>query len=390
MCSKTISTVEISTNDDFYKLAQGITNSDALTVYNLTKDLDFTGYEWKEVEGPSAFVGTFNGNNFTISNVTVASAIQKQSNIFYKIENATIMNVNFENIKITNQHTSGKLIGIIGAMNGGYISNVNMNNITVVGEGNGKSNSSTCVGALVGQMIGGINYVDHVTLTNDDKQMLHAGNKYVGGIVGNIQMDSGMSLVEAYISYCVVLADLGHPDGTDAGGCHGGIVGRMKNDKETYYLDVNNCFYQGTITTKGNYNAGIVGSIESGNGLYSISNNYSDVVFIYTKEGRLVLDAKELAKQLDEDPELVYQAYAHKNCNPICGRATTLYDEVLGRYNAGSWKEYYSGVIMSTSVYFSRGSNFKVSKLFLESTCEWDFENDWAWNEETNLPHFKK
>ena len=387
--SKEISSVAINTQEEFYNLAQGVTDSDALTIYNLKKDLDFTNYEWKDCSKPSGFTGTFNGNGHTISNVTVKSAIQKQSNMFYKLENATVMNVNFKNIYITNQNSSGKLIGIIGAMNGGYLSYINMENITVIGEGNGKSNSSTCVGALVGQMIGGINYVDHVTLVNDENQILHAGNKYVGGIVGNIQMDSSITELEVYISYCMVFADLGDKDGTDSGGCHGGIVGRIKNDKTTYYLDINNCFYRGTITTKGNYNAGIIGSVESGNGMYSLCNNFSDVVFIFTKEGRLVLDAQELAKAIEEDEELEYQSYAHKNLNPICGRATTLYDEVLGKNNAGSWSEYYSGVISSESFYLQRGSYFKVSKIFLESVCDWDFENDWSWNDETGLPCFK-
>ena len=387
--SKEVSSVAISTKDEFYDLAQGVTTSNALTIYNLKNDLDFTGYEWKENESPKAFSGTFNGNGYTISNVVVSSAEQKQSNMFYKLENATIMNVNFANIKITNQNETGKLIGIIGAMNGGNLSHINMTNITVIGEGTPKANSSTCVGALVGQMIGGVNYVDHVTLTNDENQVLHAGNKYVGGIVGNIQMDSGVDELEAYISYCIVLADLGDKDGTDSGGCHGGIVGRSKNDKATYYLDINNCFYQGTITTKGNYNAGIIGSIESGNGLYSLCSNYADVIFIFTKEGRLVLDARDVAKIIEEDETAEYQAYAHKNLNPICGRATTLTDEVLGRDNAGSWAEYYSKVILSQSTYLNRGSDFVLSQNYLESVCEWDFENDWVFNTETKLPSFK-
>ena len=387
--SKEVSSVAISTKDEFYDLAQGQIASNPLTIYNLKNDLDFTGYEWKESESPKGFSGTFNGNGHTISNVVVASDIQKQSNMFYKLENGTVMNVNFKNIKITNQNETGKLIGIIGAMNGGYLSNIKMTNITVIGEG-ATNNSSTCVGALVGQMIGGVNYVDHVTLTNDENQVLHAGNKYVGGIVGNVQMDSGMDELKVYISYCVVLADLGDKDGTDSGGCHGGIVGRTKNDKDSYYLDINNCFYRGTITTKGNYNAGIIGSVESGNGLYSLNNNYSDVIFVFTKEGRLVLDAREVAKLIEEDETAEYQAYAHKNLNPICGRATTLSDDVLGKNNAGSWTEYYSKVILSQSTYLSMGSEFKLTQGYLESTCDWDFENDWTWNSETGIPEFKK
>ena len=388
--SKEISSVAVKTHQELYDLAQGVVASNNLTVYNLKNDLDFSSYTWKDAENPKGFSGTFNGNGHTISNVTIASANQKQSNMFYKLENGTIMDVNFKNFKITNQNATGKLIGIVGAMNGGYLSHINMTNITVIGEGDAEANSSTCVGALVGQMIGGINYVDHVTLTNDANQTLHAGNKYVGGIVGNIQMDSGIDTLEAYISYCVVLADLGHKDGIDSGGCHGGIVGRSKNDKAAYYLDINNCFYQGTITTKGNYNAGIIGSIEAGNGLYSLCNNYADVVFIYTKEGRLVLDAKEVAKKIDEDESYEYQAYAHKNLNPICGRATSLHNDILGSDNAGSWAEYYSSVILSQSTYLNRGSSFELSQNFLESICEWDFENDWVWNDTTKVPEFKK
>ena len=386
---KEISSVAITTKDEFYNLAQGITPSDSLTIFNLKNDLDFTGYEWKENASPKGFSGTFNGNGYTISNVVVSSDIQKQSNMFYKLENGTIMNVNFSDIKITNQNETGKLIGIIGAMNGGYLSYINMTNITVIGEGGVKGNSSTCVGALVGQMIGGVNYVDHISLYNDENQVLHAGNKYVGGIVGNIQMDSNITELEAYISYCVVVADLGDKDGTDSGGCHGGIVGRTKNDKKEYILDINNCFYKGTITTKGNYNAGIIGSVEAGNGAYTLNNNYSDVIFIFTKEGRLVLDAREVAKLIEEDEAAEYQVYAHKNLNPICGRATTLTDDVLGKNNAGSWTEYYSKVILSQSTYLTRGSNFQLSQIYLESVCEWDFENDWVWNESTKIPSFR-
>ena len=92
---------------------------------------------------------------------------------------------------------------------------------------------------------------------------------------------------------------------------------------------------------------------------------------------------------LAEDETLEYQAYAHKNLNPICGRATTIYEEVLGHSNAGSWEEYYSGVIMSQSMYFQRGANFKVTQLYLETVCDWDFENDWSWDAEAGLPCFK-
>ncbi len=368
---QTIDTAEINTKDEFYNLAQGIGSYGRYTIYNLTTDLDFTDYNWVESETPNAFNGVFNGNNHKISNLNVVAETQKQANIFYKLENGTIMNVDFEEISIVNNKLDAKLIGIVGAMNGGYISNITMNNITVMGKGA----SSTCAGALVGQMIGGINTIDHITLDNDSEHVIRVGSKYAGGIVGNIQMDSSSVEVEAYISYCIVRADLG--DGKDSGGCYGGIVGRVKNESKKYVLDINNCYYSGTITVKGNYNAGILGSVEAGNGAYTVNQCFADVIFIYMHSGKEVFDAKKIAEALEEDPAMDYSEIAHKNCNPICGRGTTLDSLLKGDNNAGSWAENYNKVIKSLSIYFSFGPDFKISKSFCRTYLYWDMENDW-------------
>lgn len=377
--SKEIKTETISTKEEFYNLAQGQGTYDQYTIYNLQNDLDFKDFDWQIPESPNAFKGTFNGNGHTISNINIETDISKQACVFYKIEDGTIMNTTFKNISVVNTGSSAKLTGIIGAMNGGYISHVKMENITAKGAGTG----NTCVGALVGQMIGGVNYIDHVSLVNDSEHIITTTGKYAGGIVGNIQMDSGMALLEVYISYCAVVADLG--DGKDTGGCVGGIVGRTKNDSDTYVLDINNCYYKGTITTTGNYNAGILGSVEYGNGAYAVNQNFADVIFIYCHSGREVLDAKELAKKLEEDPAMEYQAYAHKNCNPICGRATTLGENVLGKKNAGTWEEYYNKVIFSTSIYIMYGPNFVLDEVFLNVYLEWDMENEWKIDDKGNV-----
>lgn len=362
--SKSVTVEEITTHQEFYNLAQGITTTNALTIYNLANDLDFSDYEWIDAPTPKAFLGTFNGNGYTISNVTVNTDVQKNANLFYKLEGGTIMNTNFENISITNTNSSAKLVGIIGGMNGGYVSNINIKNVTA----NATQSSSGSVGGLIGQIVAGVNYIDHITLENNDTQIIRCGNKYAAGIIGNIQLDSGYSIAKTYVSYCVVKANIG--DGSDSGGCVGGIVGRTKNDNAGYYLDVNNCYYVGTIKAKGNYNGGIVGDISSGVGKYNISNNFADVVFIYSAE-KLVLDAKLV------DTNTEYQEYAHKNCNPIAGRANSLTGEFAGVKNLGSWAEYYSKIISSISLYFIYGSNKTATVTMLKTFCDWDFENDW-------------
>lgn len=363
--SKEITTVNISTHEEFSNLAQGQIETDPYTIYNLQNDLDFSDHPWIVTDSPAAFSGTFNGNGYTISNITISTAIQKRANIFYKLENGTIMNVNFTNISLTNTNSSAKYIGIVGSMNGGYISEVEMNNISVIGE----AASSTAAGALIGQIIGGANYITYIKLTNDENQLLRVGNKYIGGIVGNIQTESGIDNCQTYISYCIVKANIG--DGKDSGGCVAGIVGRIKNDKKYYVLNVNNCYYQGTITSGGNYNAGIVGSIESGTGSYRLDSNFGDVVFVYCKGETVVLDAKEV------NTEVEYQDYAHKNCNPICGRATTLTTEVLGGKNAGTWNEYFQDTINSVSYVFLYGPDYVPTASFFETFCGWDVDNIW-------------
>ena len=371
--SKSITTKNISTHQEFYDLARGVTTSSDTVIYHLTQDLDFSNYVWADTAEPKEFVGTFNGNGHTISNLTINSNIQKQVSIFYKLVGGTIINTNFTNISITNTHKEAQHVGIIGVMNGGYISNLNLTNITI----NATEDGSYSVGALVGQIINGSCYIDHITLENDENQIIRCGKKYMGGIVGNIQLESSMLAAKIYISYCVVKADIG--DGLDSGGCHGGIVGRIKNDNATgeYYLDINNCYYKGTINTYGNYNAGILGSVESGNWPYAINNNFADVVFIYKG---ITLDARSF-NALEEEVE---QEYAHKNSNPIIGRATTLSDKRLGDKNAGSWKEYYKTVINSSSIYFSNGPDYVPDASYFESICGWDL-NEWNIDDNGNV-----
>ena len=364
--SKSITTQSISTHQEFYDLARGITTSSETVIYHLTKDLDFTDYVWADTAEPKEFVGTFNGNGHTISNLTINSNIQKQVSVFYKLVGGTIINTNFTNISITNTHKEAQHVGIVGVMNGGYISNIDLTNVSI----NATEEGSYSVGALVGQIINGDCYIDHVQLINDENQIIRCGKKYMGGIVGNIQLESSMVAAKVYISYCLVKADIG--DGLDSGGCHGGIVGRIKNDNATgeYYLDINNCYYKGTIITNGNYNAGILGSVESGNWPYAVNNNFSDVVFIYKG---IRLDATAF-NALEEEIE---QEYAHKNSNPIIGRGTSLFDRRLGDRNAGSWKEYYKDVINSTSIYFMNGPDFVPDGTYFESACGWDLSK---WN----------
>ncbi len=380
--------VSIDTKEEFKSLAstgkKGEETASTTTIYTLNADLDFKDFEWKiptKAEAKS-FSGLFNGNGHTIQNITIEGASSdKTVNVFYKVANGTIMNVKFDSISIYNTDSSaGKQVGIIGDLQGGYLHQIQMTNISAKGrEG---------VAALVGQVTGGENYISECSLVNpipakaeENKYVISAVNKYAGGIVGNGQKNNDQSIFRLTITDCYVNAIIG--DGKDAGGNTGGIVGRVKNESSIYYTHIERCVYEGTIIAKGNYNSGIIGDFDNGQGHVVIKNNFSNVDFLFAGT---YLNAKEALEAG------ATQVYAHKNTNPICGRAVST---PMGIYeterNYGTWGEYYSQAIHSTSIWFELAQlnettykyEWELGKTFLESTLQLDLEKVWQFDETT-------
>ena len=400
--SSAINVVNVNTREEFYSLARnGVVASEsniATTIYSLTQDLDFTGFEWsvnKSVAKP--FNGLFKGNNFKISNVTIVAPTgtdAKSVNMFYKLQNGTIMDIKFENISITGLKDTSKQIGIIGEMQGGYLKNIVATKIAAYGK--------ESVGGIVGQITGGINTVTQCAFINplpeyasqanlstkeatDDiitpinaanPYKISCANKYVGGIIGNAQKNSDQEYLTLNISECYATGLIG--DGADAAGNMGLIIGRIKNDADQYNVNITKCVAYGIVMSKGQYTAGIVGDFDNGQGHIKITNCFADVSFIY--EGIYLNAAVNYTKDLD------CQKYAHKNSNPIVGRAVNPVDE--GEYitssNMGSWTEYYSSNIGSVSMVFDLSNTedglelYVLTKGFAQNLLELDFENNWS------------
>lgn len=380
--------ITIDTKEEFKNLAstgkKGTETATSTTIYSLSNDLDFTDFEWEipTKAQAKAFTGLFNGNGHTISNIKVIGAsADKTVNIFFKLSNATLMNIHFDHITIENKdYTSGKQVGIIGEFQGGYLHNIHMTNVSVKGnEG---------VGALVGQVTGGVNYISQCSLVNpvteqavDNPYVIASAKKYAGGIVGNGQKNSDQSVFKLIVTDCMVNAIIG--DGNDSGGNTGGIIGRVKNDSNVYYTQVENCYFKGIVVGKGNYNAGIVGDFDGGLGHVVINCNYSDVSFVFAG---VYLNAKELHEQGTT------QLYAHKNTNPIVGRAVWAEGGIYEtRSNVGTFVEYYSNYIQSFSIEFELAQlneetykyEWTLTELFLSRDLGFDLENIWVFDEAT-------
>lgn len=196
--------------------------------YTLTANINAAGKTWT----PKTFSGTFNGGNYTISNLTINSG-----SFFSVLTNATVKNVKFTNLTITGSSYQG-LGGIASAATDSRIENTAVElNMNV---------SAWYVGGLVGMMSGGSIYRSYakgtITGTIFDS---------VGGLLGKTFLsDVGRMTMEQ--SYAQVTVNPSTP-GTSIVRA-GGIVG------SAYGPDIHDVYAVGNVTGRGAV-GGIVGQL---------------------------------------------------------------------------------------------------------------------------------
>ncbi len=316
--SQKITTQSISTAQEFNDLVAK--ESSPTVIYLLENDIDFTNATDLTWNANQVFSGLLNGNGHKISNISIKGgpSDEKTTNIFYKVKNGTIMNISFENISIVTSNAKDQDTGIIGNMCGGYIYNVSLKNIKV--------NGVTEVGGLVGQLSGGTNYISKVSLVNPmEKGWISASGKYFGGIVGNMQKDTEESKVELYMEDIYVNAYIGNH--VDAG-YMAGILGRDKNEFESYLLNMNRCYFTGIVDTGYTYSGGVVGSLDSQAGSVTITNCVSDATLII-KDTILNKESTDIGQ---------------KNNSPLVGRFTYNEEKCKFSRNYGPYQEYHAEV----------------------------------------------
>ena len=430
--------------------------SNSLTIFYIDKDLDFKDISWNvSVSTSDKFSGLFNGNGHKISNISYEGkpAVADALNVFYKVVNGSIMNVTFDNIKFKCLDSSnGKRMGVIGQMKGGFIQNVHITNSSFVGY----ESVGGLVGQMTGgdnfiRQCSLINPQEFFTPTTDtvfstdktyytygydDKNntynyvdvdlsakdsMYKAGdaivqgekddekiyelphnytisskNKYQAGLVGNAQIADNATYLNLEMANCLVRATIG--DGSDTGGNTGGILGRCKNDSDQYYIELHHNFYEGYIISKGLYGAGILGDLDNGLGRIIVHHNMALVNYVY--KGQLIdvdfFYAMAIEAAMNGNPDILaeLQKYAHKNLNPIIGRATSSNNKLYEgtKNNIGNWTEYYSKLVSSVSIYFNMSSFdeetqssyiYEINARTFSSMLGFDLENIWIFDNET-------
>ena len=158
--------VEIATKDQLVAFANRVNGGDGMSgvLVKLTDNIDLAGMEWTPIGqtgtsygATSYFGGIFDGQGYTISNMTITQTNDGEhyaAGFFGFIDGAavTIRNVNFDKAKVNGHHWTGVVAGYLT----GNIDNCNVTNSTVTCT---HANDDACgdkAGAVVGYVNSGL------------------------------------------------------------------------------------------------------------------------------------------------------------------------------------------------------------------------------------------
>jgi type II secretion system protein G len=165
--------------------------------YIVMKDLDLSGYSnWNPIgnygaDSESKFTGTFNGNNYVISNLKISRPDTNHQGLFGRADGGKIENLGLENVDVTGNYYTG---GLVGYNNGtitdcyatGRVTGNNSSTGGLVGYNNGTITNCYATGSVTGynEYTGGLVGYNNGTLTNCYATGEVTGNKSTGGLVG--------------------------------------------------------------------------------------------------------------------------------------------------------------------------------------------------------------
>lgn len=224
----------------------------------LSKDLDMNGIDYKPIGASVSFEGTFDGQNHSISNLTIDTPSSDYVGIFGRCSSTSILkNLTLESGTITGKDNVGGLVGYISGTIIGCV-----NKATIIGK--------SWSGGLAGDCLGNI-------IACENMGAIQGSSQNGGGIAGIAEGSN--STICACINY-------GNIEPT-AGYYYGGIIGNLATLKEISAClnegEISSSFYSGALF--GKYSANVTkelyyvkGSKATGyTGFTQTSSTYAEV-----------------------------------------------------------------------------------------------------------------
>lgn len=242
----------------------------------LGANIDLSDYsDWTPIGTSSKrFAGTFDGNGYTVSNLTINSPGENMQGLFGDARASTIKNLGVVNVDIEGNGCIGALVAVGGVVQNCYSSGeINANFKTaggLIGQLNGtlvencySSCDVTTLSSQAGGLIASINNNNtNVTITNcyaTGDVSAYADSMGNGGLLGQLGANSSLVLENCYST-----SDVVGPIYT------AGLIGCCATNSS---LVVKNCYSTGNIT--GSYNVGGILSQTYDNITVVIDNCYT-------------------------------------------------------------------------------------------------------------------
>ena len=259
----------------------------------LAADIDMDGISWTPMCADAVakrFAGTFDGQGYTISNLSVTNTAGYAGLFASTNSKAVIKNLIIDTATI---NSTNKYVGVIAGQGQGTYSDIRVTNATVAAKGR--------MAGLIGLAEGSVtmsncSFDGSVTCSGSDKE-----NRYVGGLIGyissgNLRMSNCLNLGDVYDS-----AECG----SDRPGI-GGIIGCISASVKT--IEIHSCVNAGIVTVRSasavsDYGP-FIGRLNlptNGFELYELTKNYT----VPSTDTSIVEDVQVVEVATDETMQLL-------------------------------------------------------------------------------------
>jgi VCBS repeat-containing protein len=205
----------------------------------LGADIDLSGHDWTPIgDATTKFRGTFDGDGYTISNLSCSSTLDNIG-LFGYILFGSIRNLTLSNFSVSNLAAPSGSSTTVGTL-AGYCGDTIVTNCHITGESTVTSNVAytTTMGGLIGSCSGTVSRCSSNAVVSSSN-----GYATIGGIIGS---QSGN------IENCCFTGSATNSSDSAVNGL-GGIAGYITNGSIKY------CYSTGTLTTVSNAKGGIAG-----------------------------------------------------------------------------------------------------------------------------------
>ena len=220
----------VTTADGLKHVAKLVNNGETGIDITLDKNIDLTGIDWMPIGNEkNPYAGTFDGNNKTITGLTIYQTSESNVGLFASIDKGgTVKNLTLDKVNITADYN----IGAVAGENRGTIENC-----SVSGSVTGSSDSSY-VGGIAGWNNSGI-------ITDCHSSATVKGMCFAGGIVGQ----NNASITACYSTGSITATK----NNTTGYSYAGGVVG-LNNG-----AILSACYATGEVKGEGQFVGGVVG-----------------------------------------------------------------------------------------------------------------------------------